>query len=115
MDQHGPALRVLRKSDKPCPEGKVCPAVIKVSTQSRHTAVIGKISGTPGTVYIPDDLIPEAVDLPAAPDRPGYRMIAGEPVTNIHEVAILGEHIGPGEAAILVRNEQIPEVLHDAA
>lgn len=114
MDQHGPVLHVLRKISD-CPDGKICPAVITVSTQPAHTAVVGKVSGTAGTVYIPDELTSGASGLPAAPDRPGYRIMTGDPVSDPHEAAALAEHVGPGEAVILVPNDQIPEVLDDVA
>lgn len=114
MDQYGPVLHVLRKIAD-CPDGRICPAVITVSTQPAHTAVVGKVSDSVGTVYIPDELIPGAAGLPAAPHRPGYRIITGEPVSDPREADALAEHVGPGEAVILVPNDQIPEVLDDAA
>lgn len=113
MDQHGPTIYVLRKITA-CPDGKVCPAVITVSTQPDYTAVIGKSSPAPGTVYIPHELIPGADALPAAPGWVGYSVMTGALVTDPREAAALAEHIGPGEAVVLVPNGQIPEVLADA-
>ena len=114
MDQRELTVIVLRKITD-CPDGKVCPAVIALSTKPRHRVVVGKVSGTPAVVDIPDELIPEATALPIATDRQGYKMMAGQPVLDQQEIAALAEHIGPGEAAVLVPLDQLPEALHDVA
>lgn len=72
MHQHGPEVHVLRKVTD-CPDGKVCPAVLTVSTQPGWKAVVGRVVTDPteaaalghhigpgeAVVLVPDQLLPE--------------------------------------------------------
>lgn len=71
MDQHEPATHVLHTN---CPEGKVCPALIAMSSRPHETVVVGRLVTDPaeaaalgrhigpgeGALIVPDDLIREA-------------------------------------------------------